>query len=699
MMIRRALFLSATAALIIASGCREKVQEELLPDFSGELTHEEIEGGRITPEILWKFGRTGDPAVSPDGSRVIYSLTRYDHRTNKSRSDVCIVNLRTLESKVLTEFEGSNFNARWHPDGEAIGYLSNESESNQIWEMNSDGSGKRQVSDIDGGITGFEYSPAGDNIYFTRQVKLDKSPEELYPDLPLADVRIEDELMYRHWSSWHNYSYSHIFVAPYSGGKPGEPADIMDGEKFDSPLAPFYSAAEIAWSPDGSIIAYTSKKMDRTEYARSTDSDIYLYYLDTGRTINITEENKGYDKYPVFSPDGNFLAWQSMETPGYESDKARLFLYNMNTGVKTYLTRDFEENASDFVWSDDSQNIYFISGINATYQIFSIHVPTREVRQVTEGAHNITSISLSGNRLIAGKMSMSMANEIFSIDTASGEQTQITFTNRHIYDNISMGLVTERWVQTTDGERMLVWVIYPPGFDPGKKYPALLYCQGGPQSAVSQFFSYRWNFQIMAANDYIVVAPNRRGLPTFGQEWNRQISGDWGGQAMRDYLSAIDALKREPYIDENRLGAVGASFGGYSVFQLAGTHEGRFRTFISHNGVFNLESMYGATEETFFVNHDLGGPYWKRPVPASYEASSPHRYVHNWDTPILIITGDRDYRVPYTEGMQAFNIARLQGIPARYIHFPNEGHWVLQPQNGILWQREFFSWLDRWLKE
>ena len=696
---KRLLFLLAFVPILITFSCQRDTDRPPAPDFSGELSPGEIEGGRLTAEILWKFGRPGDVRISPDGKSIVYSLTRYNHSTDMSKTDIVILNLESGESSVLTTNEGRNFHARWHPDGERIGYLSPADGVIQLWETNPDGSNTRQVSEIEEGITSFGYSPAGGHVYFTSQVRLDQTPMEKHPDLPLIDVRIEDELMYRHWNSWHNYSYSHIFLASYDNGRLGEPADIMEGEKYDSPMPPFYNPAEIAWSNDGKIIAYTSKKMGRTEFAQSTNSDIYLYFVETGETRNITSENRGYDKYPVFSPDGNYLAWQSMETPGYESDKARLFVYNLNTGVKKYLTRDFEENASDFAWSDNSEYIFFISGINATYQIFSLHLATGKISQITTGRHNITSFSIRGNTMIAEKMSMSMASEIFRIDPVIGRETQLTFINQHIYDNIAMGHVAERWVETTDGKQMLVWVIYPPDFDASRKYPALLYCQSGPQSAVSQFFSYRWNFQMMAANDYIIVAPNRRGLPTFGQQWNRDISGDWGGQAMRDYLSAIDELKQEPYIDETRIGAVGASFGGYSVFQLAGTHQGRFKAFISHNGVFNLESMYGATEETFFVNHDLEGAYWNWPRPISYDAFSPHSFVHNWDTPILVFTSENDFRVPYTEGMQAFNIARIMGIPARLIHFPNEGHWVLKPQNSILWQREFFSWLDTWLKE
>jgi len=405
----------------------------------------------------------------------------------------------------------------------------------------------------------------------------------------------------------------------------------------------------------------------------------------------------GYDKYPSISPDGKMVAWQSMETPGYEADKNRLFVMDLVSGEKKDMSANFDQDAEHLVWSDDGQTIFFISGIHATYQIFALDMASGEIRQVTEGRHNYNTFCLAGDVIIGEKMAMDMATEIFSVDPVSGAETQMTFTNQHIYDNITMGAIEERWIKTTDDKDMLVWVIYPPGFDPNKKYPALLYCQGGPQSAVSQFFSFRWNFQMMVANDYIVVAPNRRGLPTFGTEWNEQISGDYGGQNMKDYLSAIDELSKEPFVDENRLGSVGASYGGYSVFWLAGHHEGRFKAFISHCGIFNFESMYAATEEMFFVNHDYEGPYWEAPKPKSYEFS-PHLAVQNWDTPILIVTGGYDFRIPYTESMQAFNAAQLLGVPSKLLYFPGESHFVLQPQNAILWQREFYGWLDKWLK-
>jgi len=465
-------------------------------------------------------------------------------------------------------------------------------------------------------------------------------------------------------------------------------------------MSPYFDQSEISWSPDGKIIAYTCKKLTGKEYTLSTNSDIYLYNLELGETQNITEGMPGYDKYPVFSPDGKKIAFRSMETPGYESDKDRLFLYDLTTGEKEYLTENFDESVSSLKWDKEGSSIYFISGIKATFQMYTIDVETKETEQITHGVHNYNSLSLSGEYLVGEKMSMSMATEIFSIDKKTGEEKQFTFTNRHIYNDIEMGKVEERWIKTTDNKEMLVWIIYPPEFDPGKKYPAILYCQGGPHGAVSQFFSFRWNFQIMAAHDYIIVAPNRRGLPTFGTEWNNQISGDYGGQNMKDYLSAIDAMKKEPFIDEDRLGAVGASYGGFSVFWLAGHHEKRFKVFISHCGIYNFESMYGATEESFFVNYDLGGAYWEKENQTAQKsyATSPHKFVQNWDTPILIITGANDFRIPYTESLQAFNASQLQGIPSRLLFFPEETHFVLKPQNSILWQREFFGWLDKYLK-
>jgi dipeptidyl aminopeptidase/acylaminoacyl peptidase len=471
----------------------------------------------------------------------------------------------------------------------------------------------------------------------------------------------------------------------------------MKDEPWDSPLPPFGGSSQIAWAADGKALAYVAKKLVGREWTISTNSDIYLYDLASGQTRNLTAFNEGYDKNPVFSPDGRYMAWESMATPGFESDKSRIMIMDMETGKYRDYSAGFDQSSSGFAWSADSRTLYFVSGIHATYQLYALDLETAEVTQVTEGDHDYQSVAPAGEHLIAERMSISMPTEIFRVDPKNGAQEQISFVNGEILARTAMGRVEERWVKTTDDKDMLVWVIYPPNFDSDKEYPALLYCGGGPQSAVSQFFSYRWNFQIMAANDYIVVAPNRRGLPTFGQEWNDQISLDYGGQNMKDYLSAIDAVKAEPFVDENRLGAVGASYGGYSVFWLAGNHDGRFSAFISHCGLFNLESWYATTEEMFFANHDIGGAYWEEPRPHSYDFS-PHLHVHKWDAPMMVIHGARDFRVPYGEGLQAFNIARLQGLPARLLFFPEESHWVLSAQNGIVWQREFFKWLDEWLK-
>jgi dipeptidyl aminopeptidase/acylaminoacyl peptidase len=677
---------------------KDSAKEGPESDFSGKLTENEIKGGKLTPEILWKFGRVAEAQVSPDGKTIVYTVTRADVKTNKKLTSIYSIPVEGGSPKNLTEDFPSCYNPRFSADGKRIGFLSAQSEKSQIWEMDSDGKNKKQISDTKTDINAFEYAPSGDKIWYLMDVKLDSTTQDIYPDLPQASGRVITNLMYRHWDSWHDYAYSHVFVANYKEGKVEEGTDILGKEAFDTPLSPYFESTEIAWSPDGNYVAYTCKKLKGREATVSTNSDIYLYDVKAKTTVNISEGNPGYDRTPVFSPDSKRIAYTSMATAGYESDKDRLMVYDIATKTKTDLTQDFDQAASNINWSADGSAIYFISGIQATFQIYSVNVATREIKQITKGWHDYTSLSIAGNNLVGTKMSMSMASEIFRINPATGEETQLTFTNKNIYDNIKMGKVTQKWVKTTDNKQMLVWVILPVNFDSTKRYPALLYCQGGPQSAVSQFFSYRWNFQLMAANDYVIIAPNRRGLPTFGSEWNLQISGDYGGQNIRDYLSATDAIKKEPYVDENRLGAVGASYGGYSVFYLAGNHQKRFKAFIAHCGIFNLESQYGATEESFFTNFDLKGPYWQNPKPKSYDYS-PHRFVQNWDTPIMIVTGEKDFRIPYTESLQAFNAAQLRGIPSKLLIFPDENHWVTKPQNSILWQREFFGWLDKWLKK
>jgi dipeptidyl aminopeptidase/acylaminoacyl peptidase len=563
--------------------------------------------------------------------------------------------------------------------------------------MDFDGKNKEQISSINDGINGFKYSPAQNRIIFTKDVKLDKTATDIHTDLPKADAKIIDDLMYRHWNDWHDYKYSHIFVADYNDGAVGGLIDIMEGEKFDSPMNPWGGLEQINWNNAGTKIAYTSKKLSGKDWATSTNSEIYIYDVASRKTINLTEKGfDGYDHDPLFSPDDRKLVWRSMKTPGFEADKDRIFVYDFQNETFTDYSEDFDQSSNHFEWSSDGEKIYFISGIHATYQIYSLDINSKEIKQITEGDHNYTSFVLAENSFVATKMTMKRPNEIFIVDQ-DGEAKEISFVNKEVFENIKSIEFEKRWIETTDGKKMLTWVIYPPNFDKTKKYPTLLYCQGGPQSAVSQFFSFRWNFQMMAANGYIVVAPNRRGLPTFGQAWNDQISGDYGGQNMKDYLSAIDTVAKEDFVDNDNLGAIGASYGGYSVYWLAGNHDGRFNAFISHCGIYHFESMYASTEEYFFVNHDYEGAYWEKPKPKSYKFS-PHHFVGKWDAPIMVIHGGKDFRIPYTQSMQAFNAAQLQGIESRFLFFPEESHFVLKPQNSILWQREFKRFLDENLK-
>jgi dipeptidyl aminopeptidase/acylaminoacyl peptidase len=655
----------------------------------------------MTPDVLWSFGRLGSPQVSPVGESVLYTVTYYNIEENKPYRDVYSVPVSGGEAKNLTNSPINEFNAIWRPDGQKIGYLSSASESVQLWEMNPDGSGAKQISEIDGGIAGFKYSPDGSKIFYIKSVKLDDDIHDLFPDLPKANARLENDIMYRHWDQWHDYTYQHIFIVDYNDGKVGEGTDVMEGERFDSPMKPFGGTEQIVWSPDGKKLAYTCKKKTGKAYSLSTNSDIYFYNLETGETTNFTEGMIGYDQNPVFSPDGKYLAWESMERDGYESDKNRLFVANLETGEKTDFTVEFDQNVHNLSWDAESSVVFFTSNIHGTDEIYRLKLADGSISRLTDGIHNYQTVEPAGSKLVAQKVSMSQPAELYLVDPETGTDQPLTTVNKGILDQLIMGKVEERWLETTDGKQMHTWVIYPPNFDPNKKYPTLLYCQGGPQGTVSQFWSYRWNFQMMAANGYIIVAPNRRGLPGFGQEWNEQISKDYGGQNIRDYLTAIDELAKEPFVDENRLGAVGASYGGFSVFFLAGNHDGRFKAFISHDGMFNFEHQYLTTEEMWFANWDIGGPFWEKDNAAAQRSYtfSPHKFVQNWDTPILVIHGEKDFRVPPDQGMAAFNAAVLRDIPAQFLYFPEENHWVLQAQNGILWQRVFFNWLDKWLKD
>jgi len=694
--------LIAMTLLVAGTSCsteeKEQKKEPLKIDVS--LTQDEIAKGLLTPEIMWKYGRVNNPSLSPDGKNLAYTITYYNLQENKGTTHLYVIATEGGEPKKLTNGVGSDSNPQWSADGQFIRFLSTESGTSQLWEVKPDGTGLTQISNIDGDVDGFMISPDGSKILLTKAVKLEKLSIDLHPDMDKANVRIIDNLMYRHFDYWEDGSFSHIFVADFKDRALQNLKDINEGEKWDTPMATDFDINEVQWSPDGKKIVYCSKKLYGKDYAVSTNSDIYIFDLESGKTEDITIENLGYDKNPSYSPNGQFIAWWSMAKPGNEADQKKLFILDTKTNQKVYLTQGFDQNIDQYVWGEDNKTIYFSSGVKGTKQLYKINIETKSISQITKGTHDFVLCQKQNGMLIGEKMSMSMAPEFFRVDETTGIETQITFTNKNITDNIKMGEVQERWVKTTDGKDMLVWVILPPNFDKTKKYPTLLYCQGGPQSTVSQFWSYRWNFQIMAANGYVIVAPNRRGVPSFGQAWNAQISGDYSGQNIKDYLSAIDEVSKEEWVNKDKLGCVGASYGGYSVYYLAGHHQKRFKAFISHCGMFNLESFYAATEETFFPNNDLGGPYWDKnnAIAQKSYANSPHRFVQNWDTPIMIITGEMDLRIPYTESLQAFNAAQLKGIPSKLLVYPKETHFVVKPQNAVIWQREFFGWLDKWLK-
>ena len=658
-----------------------------------------LESDVMTPEVLWSFGRLGDVQVSPDKTKLLYGVSYYSKEENKGNRDLYIMNIDGTGKQRLTKTVGGEYNAVWYKDSNSIAFLSAASGSMQIWIMNADGTNTKQVSDIDGGITGFGFSSDYSRIFYTKEVKLDDNVADVYPDLPQSSGRVIADLMYRHWDSWVD-SYSHVFIADFKEGNIEPGVDVLEGERYETPMKPFGGIEQISFTPDGKQLAYTCRKKTGVEYTLSTNSDIYLYNIDTKTTTNLTEGMMGYDVNPIFTSDGKNMLWESMERDGYESDKNRLFILDFETNEMRYLTSKFDQNVGSVSISEDDKSAYFVSDWHATDELYKMDLHNAEITKITEGIHNYRTVSQVGDRLIATRVSMSKPNEIYSVEESTGIARELSLENHDLLSQLEMGKVESRWVTTTDNKQMLVWVIYPPHFDPNKKYPALLYCQGGPQGTVSQFWSFRWNFQMMAANDYIIVAPNRRGLPGFGQEWLEQISGDYGGQNMKDYLSAIDAVKQEPYIDENRLGAIGASYGGFSVYWLAGHHNKRFKAFIAHDGMFNLEAQYLETEEMWFANWDLGGPFWDKnnKIAQRTYANSPHKFVQNWDTPLMVVHSELDYRIVASQGMSAFNAAKLRGIPAKYLYFPDENHWVLHPQNGILWQREFFSWLDKWLK-
>lgn len=612
----------------------------------------------MTAELLWKLGRVSGLGISNDGKQVIYRVSHVNMAENKSTS--------------------------------------------KFYQIPVEGGTPTEIASPDGFLKNTKISPDGKYVAYHEVVKLHKVlGKELYPEYPQTSAQVYENLHYRHWDTWSDGGFNHVFFRENKDGATG--TDIMAGEPYHTPQKPFEGDEDYIWAPDGKSIVYVCKKKFGTEYALSTNTDLYQYDIVSKSTKNLTESRLGYDVHPSFSSKG-VLAWLSMARDGYEADKNDIVV--LNNGIAQNLTRNWDGTVDGFAWSNDGTRIYFTAPVNGTSQLFEVDFPgmTKKlpvVQQLTEGDFDITGIvGETSGKLVLSRTDMNHATELYTFDIQKKDLRQLTHVNDAEYAKIKLPKVEKRYVTASDGKKILTWVILPPDFDSNKKYPALLYCQGGPQSQVSQFYSFRWNFQLMASQGYIIVAPNRRGLPGFGVEWNEAISKDWGGQSIRDYLSAIDDVAKEPYVDTKRLGAIGASYGGYSVFQLAGVHEGRFKTFISHCGLFNTQSMYGTTEEMFFTNWDFGGPYWDKSDAQTqkiYGDFNPLNHVHKWNTPILILQGGKDYRVPENQAMEAFQAAQLRGVKSKFVYFPDENHWILKAQNAMVWQKEFYGWLKETL--
>jgi len=687
----------------------------------------------LTPEGLWAMGRISSYTPSPDGKQIAYQVGYYSVKENKSHHVLCIINTDGTGQRQLTQDAENETDPSWV--GSRLAFI----RGGEIWTMNADGSDRRQLSKTDGSVEGYKFSPDGSRVILLKSIPFHDIIQENPSDLPKATGRRITDLMYRHWDHYVE-SIQHPFVAPVTAEGIGNGIDIMEGEPYECPMEPFGGIEQLDWSPDSKCIAYTCRKKTGLAYSISTDSDIYLYNVEQKTTRNLCKpvgykdpeveatktlrdqsvnapenmkNNPGYDQNPQFSPDGKYVAWQSMARDGYEADRNRLCVYELSTGVKRYMTEDFDSDVDAFCWSDTKDAMIYFTGVwHGTFNLYSIS-KKGELKQIETSSAQTKwadwgSIQMlgDGKRIVAERHNFMAPADLYIVTPNTNPKkvvvNQLTQENKHILDQLAKGSVEQRWVKSTDGKDMMYWVILPPHFDASKKYPTLLFCEGGPQSPVSQFWSYRWNFMIMAAHGYVVVAPNRHGLPGFGSEWCEEISGDWTGQCMSDYLTAIDdAAANLPYVDRDRMGAVGASFGGFSVYYLASHHDKRFKCFIAHDGAFNLEAMYTETEENWFSNWEYDDAYWNKDQTANarktYE-NSPHRFVDKWDTPILCIHGEKDYRINATQGMSAFNAARMKGIEAELLIFPDENHWVLKPQNGILWQRTFFNWLDKWLK-
>lgn len=647
-------------------------------------------------EDLMSMKRLSDPQLSPDGKKMLFSMGIPKINMNRIEHQIYIAASDGKTMNKLTGWGAAEYNARWSPDGKKIAFISTKHKGPQVWVMDYPAGEPKKLTDMPEGVSNMLWSPDGKYISFTSDVKMEKTINEKYPKYPKANLRVYEDLPIRHWSEWTDEKYSHLFIIPAEGG---EPKDLMANQKWETPMKPFGGVEEIGWSPDSKQIAYTSKKEE--EFENSTNSDVYIVDIANGKTTNLTKGMPGFDKMPKYSPDGRYIAFTSQARAGFESDKIRLMVFEKVTGKFIELTESLDQWTYDFIWAPDSKKIYFVAGDQATWQVYSATVPGSDIKKLTDGEYRYGSgmaMSLAGDKLIVGRQDFMHPVEFYSIPLNGGAPEQITkanFTSRLMLKSVK---VEQRWIKSTDGADVHCWVLYPPDFDPKKKYPMITYCQGGPQSTITPRFHYRWNLYLFASQGYIVLAPNRRGLPGFGQDWNDAISLDWGGKPMQDILAATDALAKEPYVDNEGLCSIGASAGGYATFWLAGNHQGRFKAFASHCGVFNFVSMYGSTEELWFPNWEYGGPYWEAKNKAQYEKHSPHIYAQNWDTPIFISTGEHDYRVPFTQSLEAFTLAQVKGIPSKLLFFPKETHFIAHPQEFIVWCNELFDFLDKYTK-
>ena len=645
----------------------------------------------MTPEILWTLNKFSVTAVEPSHAGIIYSVGKIDLNTEKTNRQNFYLNFE--KNQILKmDLLGKKSIFQWDKNGVYA------SEGDKIYISKDNGLSWAEFYTI-GDADNIVISPDGKKVAFSKAVQVEKLlGKDKYADLPKTTAQIYTDLNHRHWDAWNEGKYNHVFVASISDDV-SKAKDLLDGQKFDSPQKPSGGSEDFIWSPDSSKLLYVCKKKSGKEYATSTNTDIYTFDLASGKTENITEGMMGYDVNPKFSPDGKSLLWQSMARDGYEADKNDVVVMDWVSKKKTNLTKNWDESVvGDVAWSNDSKMIYFTTAKRGTKQFFALNPKDAKVNQISDGAFDVNEIvAFQNDFAFVTRTDINHNADLFKLNLKDGTMLQITQVNKENYANLTPSKSELKMVKTSDGKEMGVWFHYPPNFDPNKKYPTLLYCQGGPQSALTQYFSTRWNFALMAANGYIVVAPNRRGMPGWGTKWNEDISKDWGGQPMRDYIAAADFAKTLPFVDGSRMGAVGASYGGYSVFMLAGIHENRFKTFIAHDGLFDMKSWYGTTEELWFANWDLGGNYWQNPQPKAYTDYNPSNFVEKWNTPIMVIQGGIDFRVPYEQGQEAFQAAKLKGLKTKFLYFPNENHWVLHPQNGLVWQREFFEWLKETL--